>query len=131
MERMNYFLSSLYFGDRWCERMEVEGDRVIIQVNNISRVQKGTKEWNYYTKEDIEHGCLVFEEVSEFSSNSDMEFNDEIYEVKMLEKIDEEYTFVVYGCNVSDKFVSTDLEYCIRAKRFYILNPQDNTLVTA
>ncbi|MBR4082848.1 MAG: hypothetical protein IKK33_01035 [Lachnospiraceae bacterium] len=129
MEQMNQFLRSLYLGDRWCECMEVGEDRIVFQVNLISRVQKGIMEWNYYSDEDILHGCLVFEEVSEFKRSSDLEFNDEIYEVKVLEKKDEIYTFVVYGCNVSDNVVSTGLEYQIKAKRFYILNPQNNTII--
>ncbi|MBP3351086.1 MAG: hypothetical protein J6L65_01630 [Lachnospiraceae bacterium] len=48
MERMNDFLYSLYLGDRWCECMEIKEDRVVIQINCISRLKKGTKEWNYY-----------------------------------------------------------------------------------
>lgn len=134
MERMNDFLYSLYLGDRWCECMEIKEDRVVIQINCISRLKKGTKEWNYYSDEDVEHGCLVFEEVTEFKTNSDLEFNDEIYEVKVLEKQDDVYTFVVYGSNVSldsmGRLVCANLEYQIKAKKLNILNPRDNTIIT-
>ena len=114
--------------------MEIKEDRVVIQINCISRLKKGTKEWNYYQDEDVEHGCLVFEEVTEFKANSDLEFNDEIYEVKVLEKQDDVYTFVVYSSNVSldsmGRFVCVNLEYQIKAKKLYILNPRDNTIIT-
>lgn len=132
MEQMKDFLHSLYLGDRWCESMKIEENRVMIQVNCISRLKKGTKEWNYYSDEDIEHGCLVFDEVTEFKANSDLEFNDEISEIKVLQKEDEIYTFVVYGCHVpldSLKEPCVNLDYQIKAKSFYILNPQDNTII--
>ena len=69
------------------------------------------------------------EGVTEFKANSELEFNDEIFEIKVLQKEDEIYTFVVYGSHVSvdslNKLICVNLEYQIKAKSFYILNLQD------
>ena len=58
-----------------------------------------------------------------------MPINDEIYEIEILEKIGEIYTFVIYGCNVSDENFSTEIELRIKAKSFYVFNPKDNSIV--
>jgi len=130
MDSIEKFLYSLYLGDRFCENVVIEDGKIAFQINCISRVEEGTKVWNYYTEEDIEHGYLVFDEVIDFSSSSELPFNDEISEIKVSEKMNGIYTFIVYGGNVSDDAVWTDIEMRIRAKKFYIFNPQDNSIVT-
>lgn len=130
MDRIKKFLSSIYLGDRFCESFIIRDDKILFQINCISRLKEGTEEWNYYSKEDIEHGYLVFDEVIDFSLSSEMTFNDEIYEIKIIEKANETYTFIVYGCNVSKAAVSTDIEMQIRAKEFYIFDPQGNCIIT-
>jgi hypothetical protein len=114
----------------YSEKIEIKDDKISFQINCISRLKEGTKEWNYYSDEDIEHGCLVFDEVVEFSSSSELVINDEIYEIDVVEKKDDIYSFIVYGCNMSDEAISTDIELQIKAKKFYILNPQDNMIIT-
>jgi len=122
MKRIKAFLESIYLGDRYCEKIEIKDDKISVQINCISRVKKGTKEWNYYSDEDIEHGCLVFDEVVEFISNSELVINGDI-EIDVVEKKDDIYSFIVYGCNISDEAISTDIELQIKAKKFYIFNP--------
>ena len=126
MNNIKKFLSSLYFGDRFCERMEIVDDKIVFQINCISRLEEGTTEWNYYVDRDINHGCLIFEGVTEYRENSELEFNDEIYNVDIVGEEDGLYSFLICGCNVSDKCVSTDLEYHIKAKKFYIFDPEQN-----
>ena len=130
MDRMKKFLESLYFGDRFYEKMEIIDDKIIFQINLISRLEEESTEWNYYSGKDIEHGCLVFEGVVEYHTNNELEFNDEIYSVDVVGKEEELYFFVVSGCNVSDECISTDIEYQIKAKTFYIFNPQDDSIIT-
>lgn len=125
MEELDDFLSSIYLGDRYCERMEVDDKKIVIQINLISRIKKGCNEWNYYSDKDIEHGCLVFEDVVEYHQSSELPFNDEIYEIQVIGKEGDIYSFIVCGCNVSDKAVSTDIEYQIKARKFYIYDPQN------
>ena len=122
MKRIKEFLKSIYLGDRFCEKLEIKDDKISFQINCISRVKKGTREWNYYSDEDIEHGCLVFDEVIEFISNSELVISEDI-EIEVVEKKDDIYSFIVYGCNVSDEAISTDIELQIKAKKFYIFNP--------
>lgn len=130
MDRIKKLLGSLYLGDRFCENIIIKDGKILFQINCISRLKEGTKEWNYYSKEDIEHGYLVFDEVVDYNLSSEKSFNDEIYEIKIVNKINGIYTFIVYGCNVSEDAVSTDIEMQIRAKEFYIFNPQDNCIIT-
>ena len=130
MDRIKKLLESLYLGDRFCEKMEIIEDKIIFQINLISRLEEGSTEWNYYSGKNIEQGCLVFEGVVEFHTNSELEFNDEIYSVDVVGKDEELYSFVVSGCNVSDECISTGIEYQIKAKTFYIYNPQDDSILT-
>ena len=76
MEEMKKFLSSIYLGDRFCENVTVENHKISFQINLISRLKRGTKEWNYYSEEDIEHGHLVFDEVVDYTPISIPFFND-------------------------------------------------------
>ena len=127
---MKNFLDTIYLGDRYCERFEIKDNRIIFQINLISRLEEGTTEWNYYSEKDVEHGFLVFDEVVDYTLNSELTFNDEISEIEVIDKKDQVYSFVVYGCNVSDEAVSTDIELRVRAKNFYIFNPQNNAIIT-
>ena len=130
MDNIEKILCSIYLGDRFCENVTIKDDKISFQIDCISRLRQGTEKWDYYSEEDIEHGYLVFDEVIDFSSSSELPFNDEIYEIEISEKMNGIYTFVVYGCNVSDDAISTDIELRIRAKKFYIYNPHDNCIVT-
>ncbi len=129
MEKINTFLKSIYLGDRYCENVDIGENKIVIQINLISRIKKGCKEWNYYSDEDIEHGCLVFEDVVEYYLSSKLPFNDEIYRIQAIEKQDDIYSFIVYGCSVSDEALSTDIQLQIKAKRFYIYDPQNNRVI--
>lgn len=131
MDTMKKFLETIYLGDRYCERFEIKDNRIIFQINLISRLEEGTTEWNYYSGKDIEHGFLVFDEVVDYTLNSELTFNDEISEIEVIGKKDKVYSFVVYGCNISDEAVSTDIELRVRAKNFYIFNPQNNSIIKA
>lgn len=130
MNKIKSFLDTIYLGDRYCEKVEIRDYKILFQLNCISRLEEGTKEWNYYTEKDIEHGYLVFDEVVDYCAKSKLSFNDEIYKIEVIEKKDKIYSFVVYGCNVSKDAISTDIELLIKAKKFYIFNPKDKSIVT-
>jgi hypothetical protein len=59
-------LNTVYLGDRGCKAMIIDGwrNRVAIQIDLISRLEPGTKEWNFYSKQDIADGALVFTDVT-------------------------------------------------------------------
>lgn len=126
MDNIKKFLSSIYLGDRFCENVIMKDGKISFQINCISRLKEGTKEWNYYSEEDIEHGYLVFDGVVDFSSSSELPLNDEIYEIEITEKINDTYNFIVSGCNVSDDAISTDIILQIRAKKTIIQKDWEN-----
>ena len=130
MTNLELFLKSIYLGDRYCEKVEINEKRISFQMNCISRLRPQTEKWDFFTEKDIMHGSLVFDNVIEYSINSDRPFNDEIYGIEVIDKKDDIYSFVVYGCNISNESVSTDVEMRIRAKEFYILDSQNNKRIT-
>ena len=128
MEKINKFINSIYIGDRFCEQIEIQKDKIYFQINCISRLEKGSTEWNYYDDEDIEHGCIVFDEVVYCDMNSKLPINDEIYQIEVAEKNDDVYSFVVYGCHISDDAVSTEIQMLIKAKDIYLLDKLNNII---
>ncbi|MBD5515018.1 MAG: hypothetical protein HDR06_10310 [Lachnospiraceae bacterium] len=129
MNKIKKFLNSIYLGDRFCEKMDISDDKIYIQINCISRIEEGTEEWNYYSQKDIKHGYLVFDGVCEYCFSTNLLFNDEIYEICVINKEDDIYDFIVYGNNISNEAVSTDLELRIKAREFYIIDPIDNSQI--
>ena len=129
MEKIKRFLSSLYLGDRYCENVEILNKNITFQFNCISRIKPGTSEWNFYNDENVEHGCLVFDEVKEYQCSSDLPFNEDIYDIKVKTKEKDIYTFVVLGSNVSDDSVTTEIEMVIQAKKVYVYNPKNNLII--
>ena len=71
----------------------------------------------------------MFDEVIDYCFSTDLALNDEIYEIKVIEAKDKIFSFIIYGCNVSDDAVHTDIEISIKAKKFYILDPKDNSII--
>lgn len=130
MDKIKKLFGSIYLGDRFCEDIVIKNDKILIQINCISRLEEGTETWNYYSEEDVEHGYLVFDEVIDFSSSSELPINDEIYDIEIVEKMKEVYSFIVYGCNMSVDAVSTDIVFRIRAKKFYIFDPKNDCIIT-
>ena len=87
MDNIIAFLNSIYLGDRYCENIIITDQRILFQIKCILRLEKGTREWNYYLDADIEHGYLVFDGVIDYCFNTALVLNDEIYEIKVIEKI--------------------------------------------
>lgn len=129
MDKIHKLINSLYLGDRFCENVSFLQNKIIIQMNCISRIKKGSDTWNFYTDEDIQHGKIVFDDVTWYHSDSELIFNDAIYEIKVTDYENDIFLFTIYGSNVSEKAVSTDVELKIKAKRFYIINPKDNSII--
>ena len=91
--KMKKFLESLYFGDRYCEKMEFHKEKIQIQINCISRIAPGNTEWNYYAKDEIYHGQLIFEDISFFEMTPNMLINDEFYGIELIEENYDMYCF--------------------------------------
>jgi hypothetical protein len=56
------FLKTIYLGDRGCKaiRLEAWEDKVVLEINEISRIRSQSGRWEFYTDEDIVDGRLVF-----------------------------------------------------------------------
>ena len=126
MKKIDAFLKSIYLGDRYCEKIDIQKNKISLQVNCISRIEKGTDGWNYYSKGDIEHGYIIFDNVTKYVIDEDLLLNDEIYEIKVVSKNEEVFLFIIYGCNVSDDMVLTDVQLQIEAKNVYIFDEINN-----
>lgn len=118
----------LYLGDRFCEQFLIGKEKISFQINCISFLKKPNCNWDFDTSNDVVHGYLVFDNVAEYEMDSLLPFNDEIYEIKVLYKINEWYTFVIYGCNVSSSAVSTDIQIRIKCKQFYVTDSEHNQI---
>lgn len=125
MDEMRKFLASIYLGDRFCEKLEIGDGKIVFHINLISRLREGTREWNYYSEKDIAHGCLVFDQVVDYRFDRELPFNDEIYDIKVLEKEKDFFSFAVCGCSVSENAIPTDIVLSIKAGECYIFNPQN------
>lgn len=125
MDEMRKFLASIYLGDRFCEKLEIRNGKIVFHINLLSRLREGTREWNYYSEKDIAHGCLVFDQVADYRFDRELPFNDEIYDIQVLEKEKDLFSFAVRGCSVSENAVSTDIALYIKAGECYIFNPKN------
>lgn len=58
-------IERIYLGDRAVNGFEIENqDEIVrIKIDCISRLEKGTDNWSFYDKEDIEDGYMVFHKV--------------------------------------------------------------------
>lgn len=56
------FLKTIYLGDRGLKNILIDGwnNRVVLQIDLISRVRDASGYWNFYSDEDIADGFLVF-----------------------------------------------------------------------
>ena len=59
------FLRTIYLDDRACKSITIDGwkHRVVIRVDEISRVRSETGNWEFYNDENIVDGLLVFSDV--------------------------------------------------------------------
>jgi len=113
--------NSIYLGDRYCENVTIIDDKLIFQINLISRVKEGTDEWNYNNDQDLEKGCLVFDKVITYSINNGSTINDEI-EIHFISVENEVYHFIVEGAEYSDSGSTYKwVKYDIKCRDFYLL----------
>ncbi len=119
---MEKLCNSIYLGDRYCEKITISDNKIIFQINLISRIKEGTTEWNYNNDMDLEKGCLVFDNVINYSIKNGLTINDEI-EIHYINSEDGIYHFVVEGAEYSNvdnlyNWVTFD----IKCGDFYLLN---------
>ena len=112
--------NSIYLGDRYCKKMEIKGNKILFQINCISRLEEGTCNWNYYNDKDIIDGYIVFDHVVNYFIQNGKTINDEI-DVKYITTEQGIHYFVVTGCEVSDNStVYSMVKIEIYCKDFYL-----------
>jgi hypothetical protein len=93
-------IERIYLGDRAIKNIEIDcWEKVIrIKIDCISRIEIGTDNWNFYEKEDICDGYLVFSNVSDFEITPLGSIPDDyIVNYKFSEISGNEYVFNMYS----------------------------------
>jgi uncharacterized protein DUF6258 len=69
MDPITKVLRSIYYGDRACLGLVVDGTKseIRLQIDVISRIRSETGEWEFYNDENIDRGFVVFDDVRWFS----------------------------------------------------------------
>jgi hypothetical protein len=122
------FLKTLYLGDRYCSKIVVNSlkKEIEIYVNIISRIRDESGQWNFYSKEDIENGAIVFTNVSKiYFDQCGIIPNDEIYNINAIETLDGLYEFTIETSNVNEDAKTTDLKIKLIAENIYLINPSN------
>lgn len=122
-------IRSLYFGDRACKSIFIDGwrNRVIVQVDCLSFLRPGTKTWDFYADQDIVDALLVFDGVMSFSCTpSGPVPNDYIAELSVFDAGDGPgYEFTLEVASVDSKGNSTQVFVRIGAQTLHIEDPRD------
>lgn len=119
--------NSIYLGDRYCENVIIKENRIIFQINLISRIKEGSSQWDYYNDKNLENGCLVFDSVINYSIDNGSTINDEI-EVHYINNDDGIYHFIVEGAEYSnDSSTYNWVKFDIKCNDFYLFH--NNTII--
>ena len=114
--------NSIYLGDRFCEKMTIQNDRISFQIDCISRVRSKNGNWEYYNDEDIYHGLIVFDLVSEYYFCNGSKIDEDI-ELEYVGFDNDLYHFYVTGCeNVENTVITKTVTIEIFCKDFYLMD---------
>ena len=72
--------NSIYLGDRYCEKVIIKDNIIMFQINLISRIKEGAREWEYYNDKDL----MVSNWPTPIKENS---FEDEEKAIEKLKKL--------------------------------------------
>jgi hypothetical protein len=120
------FLKTIYLGDRACKSITIDGwwKRVVIQVDEISRIRSASGQWDYYNEENIIDGSLVFVEARSIQFHPVGPIpNDHInyLEAELIEG--DYYRFRLSVGSVDSSSQSTEVVVIIEAKSMHLENP--------
>ena len=120
------FLKTIYLGDRACKSINIEGwsNRVVIQVDEISRIRGEGGNWNFYNEENIVDGLLVFSDVKSvlFDPAGPIP-NDYISRLEAEPLPNGYYRFEFSAASVDQSSKSTEVLVTIEAKSLHLENP--------
>ena len=122
------FMASIYLGDRSIEKIIIDNDNksVSIQIDRVSRVRGS--QWNFYDKEDIVHGNLVFEGAKAFLVQPPGPIPNAWIEFVGVEKEESEtnielYVFKFASASIGDSPAQTEVSIFITATAVYLQDP--------
>lgn len=120
------FIDTIYLGDRGCKEVCINGwdDKISIKVDKISRIRNTSGDWNYYSKEDINDGLIVFTGIKgiKFSPPGHIP-NDRINYLELSETEGEIYTFKFSIDSVGSDASSEEVILEIAASGIHIEDP--------
>ncbi len=122
------FLKTLYFGDRYCTRIILDGlkDNFELHINCISRVRDISGQWNFYNDENIENGIVVISGVKKIIfDESGLLPNDSIYNIYANKIDDKLYEFTIEANHGDEKLISHDLTIKVVGESVYLVDPKD------
>lgn len=125
MNTPDQLLKSVYLGDRACTGFILDAvkRRFEVVVDLISRIRSHDGLWNYYSKEDIPDGRLVFENVTAVSLDPPGPLpNDYILGVS-VEPQEDQFVFKVKVASVEAES-SSEVTITIHASDFYLSDPR-------
>lgn len=123
------FLKTLYLGDRVCKRLIFDGwdDRILIQVNVISRIRNDSGLWDFYSQEDIPDGIIVFSGVRSYQWNSKGCLPNDYVEIEVSserETLESDlYQFKIYLGRM-EKTGIVDTELLVEAQAIHLEDPR-------
>jgi hypothetical protein len=122
------FLKTIYLGDRACKSIALDGwnRRVVIEVDEISRIRSKSGNWDFYNEENIVDGRLVFSEVRSvlFDPAGPLP-NDYIsgLDVSPLSDGYFRFEFSAASGNETPPYKSKEVSVLIEAKRLHLEDP--------
>ncbi len=117
---------TIYLGDRAFKSLTIDGSesRIVIQIDEISRVRDPSGKWNYYNDENIVDGLLVFSEVRSILFEPTGPIPNDYIDYLEAELLpDGFYRFRVSAGSVNELSQSTDVLITMDAKRFHLEDP--------
>jgi len=120
------FLKTIYLGDRACKSVTLDGwnKRVVIEVDEISRVGSESGSWDFYNDENIVDGRLVFSEVRSvrFDPAGSLP-NDYISSLEATPLSEGYFRFEFTAASVDASAESKEVSVIIEAKRLHLEDP--------
>ena len=126
------FLKTIYFGDRFCTKVNIDctNNKFELHLNRISRIRDNNGNWNYYDKEDIENGIIVINDIeSVLFDDSGLIPNDQIYAIYANEINNDKYEIIIEASNVDDSYNSNDIVIKIIGKSIHLKNPVNGLII--
>ena len=120
------FLKTIYVGDRGLKSIMIDASqsRVVIQVDEISRIRSKSGSWEYYNDENIVEGLLVFTDVRTIVFDPAGPIpNDYINDLEAVLLPDDNYRFMLSVGSVHVSFETTEVVVTIVAKGVHLEDP--------